>query len=106
MPRQPDIETIAVMRGLALLFEERMELTRFMNAMYQVIRKDYGTNPTQWQVVIQFGPVKMYQPLEGGRTSLRPLNHRATITYRVRPWFRALIRALHGRYLGRWAGRG
>lgn len=86
--------------------QSEAELMSFLNGLYRLTKLSPGTRPTDWQVVIRLGPVTLHQPLEGGRAEFRPLPNRHVIPYRQQRWLLPLLRALRGRVLGRWAGRG
>ena len=86
--------------------QNRASLPSFLQGMYRYLRHVPNSRPIKWQVRIAYGPFAVYQPVEGGPVVFRPIACRHTVDYRVRRWPLAFLRVLHGRLLGRWAGRG
>ena len=86
--------------------QNRAGLLSFLNGLLRYLRLVPTTRPIDWQVRIAYGPFAVYQPAEGGPVAFRSITGRHTVDYRVRRWPLAFLRVLHGRLLGRWAGRG
>lgn len=100
-----DPKYVAAIQAIAASQSEA-ELMSFLNGLYRLTKLSPGTRPTDWAVAIRLGPLTMHLPLEGGRAEFRPIAGRHVIPYRQRRWLLPLLRSLHGRLLGRWAGRG
>jgi hypothetical protein len=82
-----------------------MEPVRLLDRLHFLTTESHQSRPTDWVIALQFGPVTLYQPLEGGRCEFAPLPNRHIIIHRVRGWPLALVRALVGRMTGRWMRR-
>ncbi|MEL7087049.1 MAG: hypothetical protein AAGL98_01175 [Planctomycetota bacterium] len=78
----------------------------FLDTMYGLTRDAIDTRPGDWCVRFQFGPVSLWQRLDGGPREFRRPPNRWAMPYRVNRWPIALARDLWGRLTGKWARRG